>query len=96
MMLSGPLTAQCSSCDFGMLSVGERVSECVILPMSGLYYKRKSLALYVGNKLWARSGRSVLNKSQPRILCFSLYASEGSYPISCFYEPHGYTSPSAS
>lgn len=76
-----------------MFSAGERVSECEVLAMSELHWKRKSSALCVGNELWARSGRDVLSKSQLRSPCFSLYASEGSYPCSCFYEPHGYTPP---
>lgn len=86
--LSGPVTSQCSSYDFGMLHVGQ----CVVLPMRiGIRYKRISLDLCVGNELWARQRTDVLNRLWLRMPCFSLYISVGSCPIFCLYEPHGYT-----
>ena len=38
----------------------------------------------VGNELQARKGRDVLDRSQLRMPCFSLYASEGSSQLPAF------------
>lgn len=78
--------------DFGMLPVRERISECVVLPTGRLLSKRESLVRGIGNELWVRHRRHVQDRSHLRTPCFSL-CPEGSYPISCFCELHGYTSP---
>lgn len=50
------------------------------------------MELCVGNELWARQGRDVLDRSQLRMPSHFMLLRRAAQ-ISCFYETHGYASP---